>query len=1031
MTLLAAICFFLSGVAGLVFEVLWTKMLTLVFGSTTLAVSTTVASFMGGLSLGSVLAVRMAARWRNPLMVYAGLELAIGVYALAVPSILALMPSVQATIWPMLTPQPVAYSAVRFAVTFAVLVLPTTAMGATLPVLASYFVRSAEESGIKVGYLYALNTAGALGGTMLAGFVLIPSLGVRATNMTAAALDVVVAILMFIAGRRAPRFDTRLTTHDQRPTTNDARPAIGGSPSALSAQHSALDAPHSALDAPHSALATPHSALLLVALAAGFASMALQVMWTRALSVVIGSSTYSFTIILSAFLAGISIGSAAASRALPRRRDIVGDLAVVLTAIGASAFLCNLYVDRLPFVLQKLLALHTLTMPRLHAFNFVVSWMVVFVPTFFMGAFFPLMVHLYTDRTATLARDVGRLYAANTFGNILGSALAGFVLIPVLGIRRGLLAVTVTYLLLAAAVAVKYRTGERLKRRLLQAGAAAGLAILALVWSPSWDVARWASGMFRIYLARSVYARQPFRTPKILYHRDGMVTTVTVEGRESGTSLKVNGKVDASTGTDMHTQILSGMWPMLLHGNAKDVAMVGLGSGVTAGAILKFPLERFRVIELESAVAEAARFFDEVNNRPWSDPRLEMIFDDGRNHLAATKDTFDIIVSEPSNPWVSGASNLFTREFWQIAAARLRPGGIFGQWLQLYELSSDNIRSLMKTYHSVFPHVLVFHARTGSNDTIMIGSNRPIVLRWDRLEEMMARRGIREEFARAEAFSPHDLLALLLLDESSIPEMVKGARANTDDNSLIEFSAPRDLLAYAMQDADVPPPRTVEGRLVEALEPMIQGRPEGGEAGALWLAGLADALIRKGRYDEARRTTDRSLAIAPTEKARIAAAVIDLLEGEERIFPFDTTGRAAVGEKWGYFVDLLSTENYTAAQGLISPPETGEMAIERLPGAYISFPKPALTGKRDLDFLRGYLYLLMGSPYEALYLFEAVAREPGAIKEHPMLDYFMGRARIRNAEMVKAADAMRRFARSEAAELERAAGAAPVPVATP
>jgi spermidine synthase len=986
---LAIFCFFVSGVAGLVLEVLWTKMLTLVFGSTTLAVSTTVAAFMGGLSLGAFTAPRLLRRIKNPLLCYAVLEGAIGLYALAVPHMLGAMPSLQSVLWPVLYPHPAVYSLVRFVVTFAVILVPTTAMGATLPILAGHFVDGAEESGAKVGYLYALNTAGALCGTMLSGFLLIPALGVRFTNALAASLDLAVAAVLIVANHV-------LLPARAVPETASVLP-------------------------PRQATKGPPAFLLFVAVVAGFASMALQMLWTRALSVVIGSSTYSFTVILSAFLAGISIGAALYARVLRSRRDTVGDLSMVLAGIGVSALLCSVYIDRLPFLLQEFLEIDSLSMIKLHVFNFILAWLVIFLPTLGMGAFFPLVVHLCIEDSGGISRDVGRLYSFNTIGNIFGASLTAFVIIPAAGIRLGLVSMVAAYLLLSALVAVVFRKGELSRQRWIQAGISLALAVLTVAWNPAWDVGRWSVGMFRIYLARGVYSRQPYTAPKILYHRDGMVTTVTVEGRETGVSLKVNGKVDASNGGDMATQILSGAWPMLLHGDAKKVAMVGYGSGVTAGAILRFPLESFKVVELEEAVFEGARFFDEYNHRPWSDPRMQAIVDDGRNYLAATGEKFDVIVSEPSNPWVSGASNLFTREFWEIASGRLNPGGVFAQWLQLYELSSDNIKSLIRTYHTVFPHVFILHARTGSNDTLMMGSNRPFKLDWKKLSDLMSRPGIREEFQRAEAVNPHDLLALLLMDETSIPGLVKNAPLNTDDNSLIEFSAPKDLMTYAMQDADVPPPRTVEGRLVEAIEPMVMGKPTG-EAEAGWLCELSRAMVRKGRYEEARRIAVRAEKAAVKDGAAhgqaaaggcdpsLALRTVDLLTGKESIFPFDTAGREGAGQQWGYLVQLLSADNYTAAYGMLSPPDKGEMATVNVPGATISFPRPIPSGNPARDFLRGYLLYYPGSTYEALYIWEALAADPATIEKYPMINYFISRARLQISEYLRAMEAMEKYA---------------------
>ncbi|MFA6033857.1 MAG: fused MFS/spermidine synthase, partial [Myxococcota bacterium] len=574
MQYIAATCFFLSGVAGLVLEVLWTKMLTLVFGSTTLAAATTVAAFMGGLSLGSALSPRLLKAGRSPLVVYAVLEGAIGLYALAVPSLFESIPGMQSWLWPMLPQGPVWFSLARFVITFSVLLVPTTAMGATLPILSSFFVKGREDSGATVGGLYALNTAGAFAGTVAAGFLLIPALGVMHTNIMAAGIDLMVGATItaaWLARSRSARVAASPVRSLSTPPTRSGQRII-----------------------------------LLCALTAGFASMALQILWTRALSVVIGSSTYSFTIIISAFLGGLAIGAAIYSRMLHRRRDTAGDLCMLMIFIGVSAFVCSSCVDRLPFVLQSLLELKTLTMLRLHLFNYFVTWLAIFLPTLAMGATFPLLIHIYTGSSSSVTRDVGRLYSVNTIGNILGAALAVFLIIPVLGIRSGLVAMTVVYLLLAAVVALSFSDPSRLRRRRIQAATAVLCAVAAISLAPRWNVATWSAGMFRIYLVRTVFAGHEFRTPKLVYHRDGMVTTVTVERRGESLSMKVNGKVDASNGGDMHTQILSGLWPMLLHGGARDAAMVGYGSGVTAGAILRFPLDTFRVIELESAVFEAA-----------------------------------------------------------------------------------------------------------------------------------------------------------------------------------------------------------------------------------------------------------------------------------------------------------------------------------------------------------------------------------------------------------------------------------------
>jgi spermidine synthase len=284
--------------------------------------------------------------------------------------------------------------------------------------------------------------------------------------------------------------------------------------------------------------------------------------------------------------------------------------------------------------------------------------------------------------------------------------------------------------------------------------------------------------------------------PKLVYYKDGIATTVSVDQWGKVFSLKNNGKVDASNDADMPTQISVGLLPLLLYHNdhAPKVALVGFGSGVTAGAVTQYPIASLEVVELEPAIYEASHFFDSVNQRPLENPKVRALVGDGRNFLSQRSDQFDVIISQPSNPWITGVSNLFTREYFQDIKARLRDDGIFCQWAQLYEMAPWNIKAIYRTLAEEFPYVMVFAAEDLSSDTILIASRHPINLDVRQIARAFQDPIVAAEAKRAGFASPHDVPAFLLLGPEELRSFTAGARINTDDNALIEFAAPRDLL---------------------------------------------------------------------------------------------------------------------------------------------------------------------------------------------------------------------------------------------
>jgi spermidine synthase len=991
-------CFFLSGASGLILELLWTRMLTLVFGSTALAVSTVLATYMGGLGLGSYLAGKVADRIKNAVRAYALAEAAIGLYALAVPWLIHFYPGLNHWLWAGFGDHYTLLSLLRFVASAALLIVPTTLMGATLPLLARYFVSRPFEMGrvsLRLGTLYAVNIFGGVSGSFLAGFISLPLIGVRSTNFLAASFDLSLAAAILIA----QRFSRRRLAAPKGPTLDE-----------LAAQAKPVET-----NAP---LVTPAArrAVLLAFAISGATAMTLQVLWTRALAVIIGSSIFSFTIILLAFLIGLGTGSAAFGRLAQRFRDPVRSLAMVHLGIVAAIGLSYLVTDRLPFVFTYLLSSTSITADAVLVCQFTLACIAVLPSTFLMGAIFPITVRVVTADLARVGRDVGSAYALNTVGAIVGSFLSGFVVLPQLGLQKGIY-VSVVLDLGLAALLFAVSSSLTPSRRILGMASAVGMALLALAL-PRWNLTNFSIGFFRVSMARDYiemvehrHQKKKWQRPKLVYYKDGIATTVSVDQWGKVFSLKNNGKVDASNDADMPTQISVGLLPLLLYQNdhPPKVALVGFGSGVTAGAVTQYPIASLEVVELEPAIYEASHFFDSVNQRPLQNPKVRALVGDGRNFLSQRSDQFDVIISQPSNPWITGVSNLFTREYFQDIKARLRDDGIFCQWAQLYEMAPWNIKAIYRTLAGEFPYVMVFAAEDLSSDTILLASRHPINLDVRQIARAFENPITAAEAKRAGFASPHDVPAFLLLGPEELRSFTAGAAVNTDDNALIEFAAPRDLLGYAKFDpylAKIYGPMWPYGRLSE----LVAGYD--GPDRAVDMARLARSLLGHGKAREAHLWQRRAEAAGSGPEVAHSRLLLDLVATREdrdpeiALAPDDglqppvpPAGLApAVAERvraeYQQIAALVEKNKFASAFKVVDdwPEETWGTRL----------------GK-DVALLSGVLEYKAEFYGDAIDELKPLADDAEYVKRRPELLYYLGRSYYANASCAKAVAALERF----------------------
>lgn len=775
---LVAVCFLFSGATGLIYEVLWARMLGLVFGVTTLAIGLVLAAFMGGLALGSAIAARFAARIARPVRAYALMEIAIGVYALAVPLFFRLIDRVYAAAWTHFHQGFYGFAGARFALAGIVLLIPTALMGATLPVLASALPGRIKERGTSITTLYAFNLAGAIAGTIAAGFFLLPTFGVRATIWIAAATNVLIAVAAFLIDRK------------QSPTNFSLSPSAEGQSEASQRQTEVRQ-----------------TFWLTCAVISGFVTISMQIVWSRLLAMIIGSSTYAFSIVLALFLAGLALGAYLVSASRNRdprslRRTVFG-----LEILSAAALFIGIRVaNAVPALLVSAgLRLGLNSWTGLLSLQFAAAALLILVPATFMGMVMPLVL----AQTGS-ARLVGRSYALNTVGAIAGALVTAFLLIPKTNTRFTIFCAA-SLCLVVAGIAYQPRRGRgdlAVVRSLSIGGAVAAIILMFIFW-PALNLNALSSGAYDSFVRLLAKSRGDLpdddrasgpENHQLLMFSEGRTATVSVRRDWGITSVAINGRTNASDGDDMPTQILLGELGVLAAPRLERALVVGFATGVTPGAVLQSPMQSIDCVEIEPAAVASSNFFNHVNNRPLSDPRLHLITDDARNYLRVNPDRYDLIVSEPSHPWVPGVANLFTREFFALGRERLRDDGVFVQWLQIYQLSTESLRSVLATFHGVFPHVAVFRMQGAAKgkDLILLGSRAPITL--DQISQRFSDQRISAELARAGIKSANDLRAWFVCDEARLGPAVASAIINSDDNMHVETVAPREAFRPTMDE---------------------------------------------------------------------------------------------------------------------------------------------------------------------------------------------------------------------------------------
>lgn len=757
--------FFCSGATALVYEVVWSKFLSQMFGSTIYAQTVVMAAFMGGLALGNRIFGRWADRASSPVRAYGWLEIAVGVYALLFYTMDRAADAAFVSLGSRLIGHAGVLLALKGVLSVALLLGPTILMGGTLPLLAAWLQRSTSDAGRGSARFYSVNSLGAVAGSALAGFWLVQHFGLVATLQITAVANLIVGFLAVVVGS-AP---------------------LSASPAAARAGQSTQA----------SVLSTEDSGLkwagMIVALS-GAVSMGLEVLSARSLALIFGSSLQTFAVVLIAFILGIGLGSAWI--ASPRRGGSAERVVVTLLCLAAA------WVVILVFNIERWVDFYRIAHTGLarttagYVFHellaVAMSVVILGVPAALIGAVLPLMMRFVAQGGSPLGARVGTLLTWNTLGAVAGTLLTGFALMPTVGLRNAFAVLALLLGITALVISLRGVWWMGTGGAVLACALAVGLFAMG---GEGWRNVM-SSGVFRIRETQFEKNLMSIRKAhmKILFYDDAPDATVTVEQVDgiiapSSIGLRINGKPDAGTWLDMGTQYLVSHLPMMVKPDAKDVFVLGIGSGITAGALLDYPVQHIDVAENCEPVIRAARtLFGNWNNHVLDNPRTTTWCEDARTVLKLRTNSYDVIITVPSNPWTAGIGSVFTREYYELAASRLKPGGIVAQWFQVYETQDDIVRLVLRTFSSVYPYVEIWDS---GSDIVLLGSKEPWKTGPEVFRQAFANERVRKDMWMIDIQSPEALLAKQVASQRTAFAIPDPGPIQSDMFPILEYSAPR------------------------------------------------------------------------------------------------------------------------------------------------------------------------------------------------------------------------------------------------
>lgn len=740
--------FFISGFTGLVYEIIWARIFGLIFGNTTLAISTVLAAFMLGLALGSWKFGKYGDGLKNHLRTYALLEVGVGISALLIPALKGSLEALFALIHPTLQTVPFIFYLVKFALAFAVMLPATFLMGGTLPVISHVVITLREEIGYGFGLLYSVNTLGAVCGTFLTAFFLIRALGVVESVFLAVALN----ILIGLAALGIFRFSKIVKTT-----------GIREKPS------------------PPKVFPSNLRFILWIMALSGFAALSYEVLWSRILVFLMTNSAYAFAAMLTTFLFGIAVGSYFGGRVANHSKDHNSLLGWIEVVMGAAAFLAAYLLIHLPATHEKILTFSPGTSWwQFNGVRFLEAFIIMFPPTFLMGAAFPVAGKILVQDLSTMSAGLGWLYFYNTIGGVVGSFLTGFLFIPIFGTSATMFAMVVVNLALGVVLLINREKSYSRKNPAFIAAGGMAVFVLVLIVTPK--------TMFA-----PVYAAVEKEYP-IIDFREGIEGTATVHQADLPMQhtkrIDVDGLNVAGTSFMLRTlQILQGNLPQFVNPNAQTVLQIGFGTGQTSHSALLHPIGNFTLVEISKDVMDLAKLhFSEINKGVLQNDRFNYTILDGKNFIKYTPEKYDVVMNDANYAVATPSASLFTRDHFEYCRRKLKPGGILSTWMTT-DLDPGDFDIVLKTFQSAFPYSLLWMAPNCINkQVVLMGFTEPIKFDFQAIEKKFSDPQIKNDLAAVNINSPYDLLDCLVLDPQGIEQISKDAPLNSDDHPILEFS---------------------------------------------------------------------------------------------------------------------------------------------------------------------------------------------------------------------------------------------------
>ena len=759
-----------SGVAALIYQVTWFKHLSYFLGNSTYTQSLVLATYMGGLAIGAWWWGRKADKSAKSLRVFAFLEIGIALYCFFYYPIFEVLKSCFIDyVSTNDLPSDGGYTLfVKLIISAAGILIPTILMGGTLPVLVKYFSARINQVGKNVAIFYFINSLGAVIGTLIAGFYLLQFFGLRNTTYIGAGMDLAIGAVCLLLSYKIDSSSEAKNEKKERKERFTLKKV-------------------------------QYKTVLLIAGISGLSAMIYEIVWLRLLIPILSSSTYSFSVILAVFISGITIGSYIVYRIIDRIKNPYRFLGYCQMGIVITILLSMPFYERLPYYIWSAIgdpATSSASYSYYIFIQFFFVFLLIIIPTIFMGMTLPIASRLCVTEVKNTGRVIGNVFAINTLGTVIGSLAAGLILIPLIGIKNTLQFAVLLNLVLALIVLLtKKLVSQKMKIAVLSI---LGVSILIYFGNTRQD--SWAYSIMLSDVPRKINRIKPPNSyadfyslaedhDKIHYYQEGVNGTIVVAQKNKETYLFTNGKGDANSISDLSSQISLGLTPIILHPSPDSVFVIGYGAGTTIGHVMLHSRVKYgEVAEISDEVIDASKYFNDINGEPLRNKNLRVIRDDGLSALLVSPRKYDVIISQPSNPWSAGMGSLFTQEFFQTCKDKLHKGGYVAQWFNLYEMDDKSLKLILRTALSEFKHVTLWHI--SNSDILILCSENEINRDLKQIEKNYL--SSEQELKKIDIHAfPAFLSQQLTSDRERIVHYAGDGPLNTEDLPLLEHWAPR------------------------------------------------------------------------------------------------------------------------------------------------------------------------------------------------------------------------------------------------